>query len=458
MMRILFCTHDLSYADHISIPYLSAVAKERGHQTAFCTLDEERFSSQSLHLMNHMFRPDVVAYSCNVMGFERLKRHHAAAKMERGFISILGGPQATFSPETFAESGVDAYCVGEGERAFGDFLDCVEVGATYDDVANLITRKGVNPPRLLIGDLDSLPMPDRDITLEYTGLRYVSKRTFYATRGCYWSCAYCANSKYHELYGTKRVRRLSVGRLLAEIQMVQKKYRMDFVKFGDDCFTLKADGWLKEFSEKYPQRIGVPFNCFLRVDTITAPMLELLSNAGCHSVHLSVDSTSPYVREEVLGRRMVRDDLEERIRMVHRFGIKTWVNFMLAAPGSTQANDLDAIRFARESGTTYTHFSTTVPMQGTKLYETALKVLPSGYVGDMVDCDKQSPLTCWSRRDKGVRFNILLLGHLAAKAPWVLHGAMLWLIKHTKPNRFYQWLHDKMQKHYLENVIFKVKV
>jgi hypothetical protein len=46
---------------------------------------------------------------------------------------------------------------------------------------------------------------------------------------------------------------------------------MDFVKFGDDCFTLKADAWLKEFSEKYPQRIGVPFNCFLRVDTITAP-------------------------------------------------------------------------------------------------------------------------------------------------------------------------------------------
>ena len=42
-MKILFVTHDLRYADHIAIAYLSAIAKQLGHNTYFCTLIKERF-------------------------------------------------------------------------------------------------------------------------------------------------------------------------------------------------------------------------------------------------------------------------------------------------------------------------------------------------------------------------------------------------------------------------------
>ncbi|MEW6756156.1 MAG: cobalamin-dependent protein, partial [Candidatus Latescibacterota bacterium] len=146
-MRILFVTHHLSYADHIAIAHLSAVAKERGHLTYFCTLVPERFCRTGLLEAIDAVLPHVVAYSVNVMGFQHAVAAQREACQRHSFVSILGGPQATFSPETFTASGMDAYCVGEGELAFGDFLDRVEHGLPYDDVPNLTTKMGVNPVR-----------------------------------------------------------------------------------------------------------------------------------------------------------------------------------------------------------------------------------------------------------------------------------------------------------------------
>ena len=40
-MNILFVIHTLDYADHISISYLSAIAKELGHLTYLCILDKD---------------------------------------------------------------------------------------------------------------------------------------------------------------------------------------------------------------------------------------------------------------------------------------------------------------------------------------------------------------------------------------------------------------------------------
>lgn len=56
---------------------------------------------------------------------------------------------------------------------------------------------------------------------------------------------------------------------------------MDFVKFGDDLFAAKTDDWMEEFVEKYSKRIGIPFNCFLRFDTVEDELLKLLKKAGC---------------------------------------------------------------------------------------------------------------------------------------------------------------------------------
>ena len=54
------------------------------------------------------------------------------ARNRQAFVSIMGGPHPTFSPKTFEYAGVDAYCVGEGEEAFKDFLVCKEKNVRYN--------------------------------------------------------------------------------------------------------------------------------------------------------------------------------------------------------------------------------------------------------------------------------------------------------------------------------------
>ncbi len=455
-MRLLFVIEKIDFADHIAVPYLSAVAKRAGWATDLCVLDQADLAETI-----HRCRPDVVAYSANVVSFAALAAAHRKARRRFEFTSIMGGPHPTFSPETFAQAGVDAYCIGEGERAFEDFLERVETGQSFDDVPNLITVGGRNDVRRLVDPLDDLPVPDRDITLANTFLKDTPKKTFYATRGCPFSCSYCCNNYYKKLYRGKGriVRRFSVERVIGEIESVQRHYRMDFVKFGDDLFAMKADDWLEEFANQYTRRIGLPFNCYLRFDHVDSDLLGLLKQAGCYSVHLSVDSTSEFVRETVLGRRMKKVDIARQLRLIDSYGIHTWVNYMLAAPDSTLQDDLDSIALNRRSKVTYAAYSTTVPMKGTALYDYSVArglIDPQTHVGDLSGCCGISTLACFTDREKRIRYNIFLLGAVAARLPFPLHWLVLQAIKYVPPNRLFTKIRRSYYRYAIENKIFNL--
>jgi len=449
-VKVLFALHDLGFADHISIAHLSAIARQSGHKTYFTLLDKFPEAQREL-------KPDIVAYSANILGYKRIVEANTIARRERQFISIMGGAQPTFSPETFPASGMDAYCVGEGDYAFRDFLDNI---GDFNSVDNLLTRLKKNPIRPLINNLDDLPPADRGLILGHSFLKNASKKTFYATRGCPFNCAYCCNNYYHQLYkGQPPVRRFSVERLIREMEDVRSRYRMDFVKLGDDCFTIKADEWLEEFANKYSQRIGIPFNCYLRVDTIDDGMLGLLRKAGCFSVTLSVDSTSPYIREHILHRRMRAENVVERLRKVREYGINTLVNYMLAVPESTLQDDLDTIKQAREANITWMNYTTTVPMDKTELYNycVAHELLnPLTYEGDMGGCMERSELSCFTEKERDIRFNIFLLGEWIAKLPPMLGNIVSYLIRVIPPNRLFRMFNAMRFRWYMEHKIFEV--
>ncbi len=455
-MKVLFVIKQIDFADHIAIPYLSAVARGLGWATDLCVLDQADLTKTI-----DAYRPEIVAYSANIVSFEALVAAHRAARSNFEFVSIMGGPHPTFSPETFNQAGVDAFCMGEGELAFRDFLLRVEHGRAFDDVPNLITARAHNGVRHLVADLDELPFPDRDITLAGTYLKDTPKKTFYATRGCPFSCSYCCNNYYKKLYrGKGRIaRRFSVERVIREIEYVQSRYRMDFIKFGDDLFAMKADEWLEEFAEKYARRVAIPFNCYLRLDRVDAALLTLLKKAGGHSVHLSVDSTSEVVREQVLSRHMRQIDIAQTLRLIHRFGIRTWVNYMLAAPKSTLADDLSTIALSKKGKVTYASYSTTVPLKGTALYDYTLKhglIDPENHTNDMAGCTQMSTLRGWSRHDRQVRYNIFLVGAIISSLPFPLDWLATQAIKIVRPNDLFVRLRQAYYRYSIENRIFNL--
>ena len=455
-MKILFCISQLDFADHISLAYLSAIAKERGHTTYLCILKDTPLEKKIREI-----NPDLVAYSTNIQGFDELLAQHKAARKKFDFLSIMGGPHVTIFPDLFREAEVDAFCIGEGEYAFRDFLECIEKGVGFEDVGNLITSAGKNPLRPLIANLDELPFPDRDLTLANSFLKDVPKKTFYTSRGCPYNCTYCANNFYRNMYRGKGkyVRRFSPERIIKEIEHVRSRYRTDFIKFGDDLFAPKVDNWLNEFVEKYSDRIGIPFNCFLRFDTANQQLITLLKKAGCFSVHLSVDSLSEEVREKVFGRKMKKVVISRQLRLIRDSGINTWVNFMLSAPGSRTRDDLDTIKLSKEGRITYSSYSITVPMQGTDLHKYCLEenLIESDYhVSDMNGCMQPSTLACFTERERNTSYNIFLLGPIAARLPFPLDKLIVLLIKTVPPNKLFRKIRDDYLQYNLEKRIFKL--
>jgi radical SAM superfamily enzyme YgiQ (UPF0313 family) len=451
-MRVLFVIQQLDFADHISIGYLSAIAKEQGWKTYFCSL-----RGNNLKRKVYSSRPEVIAYSANILGFKDLVEANKKIKKQYKFISIMGGPHPTFSPQTFEESGMDAYCIGEGEYAFKDFLNRINNNEAFDDIPNLITKNKINSVRPLITNLDELPISDRDLTLSHSYLKNTPKKTFYTTRGCFFECNYCCNNYYKQLYkGQNTFRRFSVERVIKEMEYINKNYKMDFVKIGDDLFAFKEDDWLKEFSDKYSKRIKKPFNCYLRFDRIDDKILKLLKKAGCYSVNLSVDSTSQYIREKILGRNMREVDILTELKRIKNFGINTFVNYMLAAPESKLEDDLATIRLSKKAKVTYVAYTTTEPMKGTKLYDYCLKnkYITEEFIGDMTKMFEKSPLSCFSEQEKNIRYNIFLLGCFVSKLPQPFYSLGIWLIRNIKPNKFFKKIRQCVYQYYIENKIF----
>lgn len=453
---ICFIIYELDYSDYVAIAYLSAMARELGCSRYFyCLKNNERNVEKKIIDLN----PDIIAYSTHISFFNHIFNFHQKIKKKINFRSILGGPYATFNQNSFRDSGMDAYCVGEGEYAFQDFINCYIRNESFDDVPNLITKNRRNPVRHLIENLDELPMPDRDLTISSSFLKNTSKKTFYTSRGCPFSCSYCCNNYYNELYKGKgkKVRRFSVDRLLDEIKMIKQKYRMDFVKFGDDLFVAKADDWLMEFADKYKTEIGIPFNCYLRFDIVKEDVLNLLQKAGCYSVHLSVDSTSEYVRETIFNRQMAKHiDIVDKLQMIKNYHIETWVNYMLAAPGSSVEDDINSIYWNKSGQVTCPSYSTTTPMVGTDLYEYCINNNMLDSVYDMAAWGEKSQLKCFSEKDKNIRYNILLTGAFISKCPLLFIKLGIIIIRNVPPNFLFKFLHKVVYSYFYKYRIYKL--
>lgn len=455
-MKILFVIKTIDYGDYISIAYLSSIAKELGHKTFLCVLDNDNIFDKIENI-----KPDILAYSANILSYSEMVKVNKEIIKKYNLISIMGGPQPTFNSELFKDSTMDAFCIGEGELPFKDFLQKIEKNESFDNVKNLITKNRHNEIRSLISDLDSIPMPDRDITIENSFLKNISKKSFFTSRGCLFSCSYCHNSYYKKIYKGKGkiIRRFSVDYIINEMKKVKDKYTMDFVKIGDDLFAAKADPWLEEFVNKYSREINLPFNCYLRLDLVSEDLLSLLKKAGCYSVHLSIDSCSNFIREEIFNRKWRNINIEERIKMIHNYGIKTWVNFMLAAPESTLQDDLDAIALGRKTKINYVSFTTTIPMPNTQLFNYCIKnnFIDSNFSLNGNPFTSKTVLNKFSKREKNIRYNILCLGAITAKMPFPLYNIFIFIIKNIPSNRLFKKIYDWYLKYIYKNVIFKLK-
>ena len=204
------------------------------------------------------------------------------------------------------------------------------------------------------------------------------------TRGCPFSCTYCVNSFLNDvLYckEKKHIRFKNINRSIAEIKMLNERYKFEFIFFTDEnILTLPFDS-LKKYAELWQREIKLPFYMTTRVETMTDDKAKLLRDMGCATVAFGIECGNENFRRKVLKRFNTNKQIIKAFSLCRKHGIRTTANNMFGFPYETEELVCDTIRLNREIKADSFSLSIFAPYMGTSLHETCVK---EGYIKEGV--------------------------------------------------------------------------
>lgn len=370
MAKVLFIERKIR-DEKQGLMYLSAVLKEKGHETEVVQTEEEDIFS-----IIEKFNPDFFAYSiCTGEHKHALELNSQLKQKYPGKLSIFGGPHVTFFPEIANEEGVDYAVIGEGEEAI-------------IDIVNGSKQKIIKKP--LIRDINSLPLPDRSLMYKYDRLKNNPMKNIITQRDCPYSCTYCYNHIWRELFKDEKEKlfqRKDVDYVIKEIKDIQQQSPVKKILIQDDNFIgigEKNKKWIEEFCEKYKKEINLPFLCSLRVNVIDEELIKKLKDAGLEMVNFALESADPYVQHEILNRgQITNQDVEKAIALFKKYGIRCRMQNMIGLPLENPLKDaMNTLEFNLKNRVDDSWVSIYQPYPKTRLGEYCLE---KGFVtGDLL--------------------------------------------------------------------------
>ena len=271
---------------------------------------------------------------------------------ELGLPVLWGGMHPTLMPDECIQYA-DLVLKGEGELALLDLCNSLRDGS--DEVwgsGNVWFRRSSddivkNSLRPLVQNLDDLQY--RDYTTHahkyfIHGNTYASGDPMHGdpvfqmmgSRGCIYKCSYCYNSTYKkDVYpGQKWFRVRSPASMVEEIRAARTHWDFKRIRFDDEVFNFQG-GWLKDFCERYPRDVGLPFEVFIEPKLVNEERMTMLRDAGLSAVYMGVQS-SERVTGHLYDRRVKNQTVADIAELYHRLGIKPHFQLIFDDPVSTE--------------------------------------------------------------------------------------------------------------------------
>lgn len=462
-MKIAFVIANVLSTEKMSVMLLSAIAKQH-----FPHAELDLFVYSHGHLKDDLkkFRPDVVAFSTMTGEHTHYLRIAKEVKELEGQIGkkifcIMGGPHCTFAPEVLRDSALDAVGIGECDDVWPIFLRELEAGRDVNNIPNIVTQENFDrvvksaalkrdnyinwqatnikertcqDPVNHNGCLDYLPFLDWELYLKKTDFEKFNslrKRTIMTRRGCPYPCTYCFNRIFNALYSGmgKTIHNYSVDRVIAECEYVGRNWPSEVWKIYDDIFIFsskdKEGERLREFAEKWPKKIGLPFFVLTRADLVARDpdIMRYLKKAGCISCTMSIEGGNEYIRNRVLERSMPNKAVIASHHLAWDLDIKTFSNVIFSVPVSSEEvikhnlpersidRDIESLKLAIEAKVHFLECPQLFPYPGTKLGKYCIE---NGFFDGDFDSlaqsyQNQSPLSCFTPYEKRMSQNLALL-------------------------------------------------
>ena len=394
-MRFLFVQPEF---ENMGIEYVSAVLKQHGHQTELVFIpkpfdnnsfrlgfaSENADNEDNLKIKQYIesFQPDVVAFSPFTMQFPwSVKKADYIKKEFPDLFILFGGVHATFIPETaITEQSIDGVIAGEGETAIVEFCKNFSNPEKLIKTPNLSIKhngKTYQNPLAPLVDMDTLPYPDKELFYQHFPEYHIeSTFSYMSSRGCPYSCAFCCNDVYNDMYrGEQPVRAQSAEYVVEQLKYFKEKYKITEVDFLDDVFASTLSR-LEELLPLYKKEFGLPFNCAMYPNRFTnqEKVIQILKENCCSWIKVGIQSASESYRREVLKRKEPNSLILDLADLCHKHGLMFTLDCILSMPGDTEEYMAEGIELFSRARPAVVNYSSLIYLPKTSIVETGLEL------------------------------------------------------------------------------------
>lgn len=356
----------------LGLAYLAAVLENEGHQVKIIDGIATDISIDSILRVVDDF--DFVGVTVLSTFFKRCIELIEKIKVISNVPVIAGGAHATVMPLSLLEKGADYIVIGEGEDTIKELIGVLtdKLSLKIDDVRGIaFLRDGkmvLTGRRPLIKDLNNLPMPARHLlpmdkykTSEARTNRNPS-HSIVVSRGCKGNCTFC----FKGTFGTE-FRCLSPERIVEEMFVLRDVYKAKEISFWDDSFTTDRNIVLSVCELLLQKKLGIPWSCEARIDTVDEEMLRIMKRAGCEFIAYGIESGSDRVLRSI-NKRIDTKTIVEVIRKTQAVGIPIRGYFILGLVGELKEEMHRTIQFAASLKIDIATFTLLVPSPGSADY------------------------------------------------------------------------------------------
>jgi anaerobic magnesium-protoporphyrin IX monomethyl ester cyclase len=348
----------------------------------------------------HQLEPLFIGAGLMTTEYDRV--HHLTTYFKARFPHIpviWGGIHPTIAPET-CFPWADYVCRGEGEQSVLDFAEAVFGRKDPGQIPNLCFIKDgglvTNPLYPLKENLDEIPFCEHLAKNSYLQTnqgeilpvnRLLLKKydrfqgriyDILTTRGCPYSCTYCCNNVLVRINNSRRIRRRSIGNVMAELSRAVRDFpEIEAVNFGDDSFLSMPENHLEEFCAAYQREVGLPFIARSVPAAVTRRKLEILKANGMSWISIGLQTGSDRVAREVYHRKSTRRDFLGAARLVKEFDLAAIYDVILDNPYEEADDMLETVNTLLETPRPFfVNFFSLSLYFGTELYDRTLKERP----------------------------------------------------------------------------------
>lgn len=350
-----------SFAPPLGVLYIASMLLDRGHNVEVVDCDQEGNYLESIYKTLSMLNPEFIGISCMTATFmSAIGTARFIKSIDSKYKIVLGGIHPHYFPQKILSDykEVDCVAIGEGEHTI---VELVEQQLPLSMIRGLAFRSNgqivVNEKRTLIDNLDSIPFPARELVdkYEYNFAASLSlkdpRRYFFArkreftsiitSRGCPFSCTFCANSAFNE----GRIRYRSAENVLAEIsELVDKGYTKFF--FMDDHFTSKPDRAIQicKGLQSLRAQHNIRWLCLGRADNPQDELYRAMKDAGCMQILIGLESGSQSILN-YFNKKINLEKVRRTVNCAKKYNIDILASIILGAPCETDETIKETSRF-----------------------------------------------------------------------------------------------------------------